>query len=66
MYLCPNCGDDNLAVEYVEHGEAYIDKNGDVGDSRGGDLEWSDDSGMRCIDCGFSATVEHFTDSEVA
>ncbi len=64
IYECPRCGGDDLAVEYVEHGTAYIDAEGSVGDYRGGDMEWDDDAPIRCVACLEEGTVKKFLRKE--
>lgn len=51
MFECPKCGGDDLAVQAVERKEVYINREGDVIDDEGGDIEF--EGPYRCCDCGY-------------
>ena len=61
-YRCPDpeCDSTAFSVEATEYTTAYIDKVGDCYDSTGGDIEWGDDSEMKCQECGHTAATSAF------
>ena len=63
MYKCPECGSDALEVTIETWARLVQGEDGpttDPDEAQDRDHEWSDNSVMRCVECGHDAIAEEF------